>query len=80
MPSRVRADRGAENKLVSIYMILKRGLNRASFIWGSSVIQLFGLADTKHSLKDQLTTLALSAFGWRLARSLPDDGEASFIV
>ncbi|KAK7025803.1 hypothetical protein R3P38DRAFT_3316416 [Favolaschia claudopus] len=42
MPSRVRGDRGAENKAVSIYMIetLRKppvaGPNRASFIWGSS--------------------------------------------
>ncbi|KAK6991473.1 hypothetical protein R3P38DRAFT_2572217 [Favolaschia claudopus] len=35
MPSRMRGDRGAENKAVSVYMILRNGLNRASFIWGS---------------------------------------------
>ncbi|KAK6992373.1 hypothetical protein R3P38DRAFT_2386233, partial [Favolaschia claudopus] len=33
LPSRVRGDRGAENKKV---MILKRGLGRGSFIWSSS--------------------------------------------
>ena len=37
MPSRMRGDRGAENKAVSIYMILKNGLNRGSFVWGSCV-------------------------------------------
>jgi hypothetical protein len=36
IPSRVRGDRGPENKDVSILMILLRGLNRASFMWGSS--------------------------------------------
>ena len=37
VPSRVRGDRGGENRDVSILMILLRGLNRASFMWGSSV-------------------------------------------
>ncbi|KAF5340537.1 hypothetical protein D9758_015819 [Tetrapyrgos nigripes] len=36
MPSRVRGDRGGENRDVSILMILRRGANRGSFIWGSS--------------------------------------------
>lgn len=36
IPSRVRGDRGGENKDVSILMILLRGVNRASFMWGSS--------------------------------------------
>jgi hypothetical protein len=35
-PSRVRGDRGGENRDVSIVMILKRGPSRGSFIWGSS--------------------------------------------
>ena len=37
VPSRVRGDRGRENRDVSILMILLRGLNRASFMWGPSV-------------------------------------------
>ncbi len=37
VPSRVRGDRGGENWDVSILMILLRGLNRASFMWGPSV-------------------------------------------
>lgn len=36
VPSRVRGDRGGENRDVSILMTLVRGLNRASFMWGSS--------------------------------------------
>lgn len=36
MPSRVRGDRGWENKLVALLQILKRGHKRASFMWGSS--------------------------------------------
>ena len=34
-PSRVRADRGGENKQVSIWMIMHKGPGRASFMWGS---------------------------------------------
>ena len=37
VPSRVRGDHGGENRDVSILMILLRGLNRVSFMWGSSV-------------------------------------------
>lgn len=34
-PSRLRGDRGGENIDVSIWMIMYRGPNRASFMWGS---------------------------------------------
>jgi hypothetical protein len=34
-PSRCRGDRGGENLLVALFMIMKRGPNRASFMWGS---------------------------------------------
>jgi len=40
LPSRVRGDRGGENKKVSVYMILRRGLNRASYMWGKYVFNL----------------------------------------
>ena len=33
----MRGDRGGENRDVSILMILLRGSNRASFMWGPSV-------------------------------------------
>ena len=33
----MRGDRGGENRDVSILMILSRGINHASFMWGSSV-------------------------------------------
>lgn len=36
LPSRIRGDRGRENKLVALLIILLRGLHRASFMWGSS--------------------------------------------
>lgn len=36
MPSCLRGDRGWENKLVSILMIIKQGKGRGSFLWGSS--------------------------------------------
>jgi hypothetical protein len=35
LPSHVRGDRGGENKMVSVFMIMLRGLHRASFMWGS---------------------------------------------
>jgi hypothetical protein len=34
-PSRVRGDRGSENIDVSTWMIMYRGPNRASFMWGT---------------------------------------------
>ena len=33
-PSRLRGDRGGENVDVSVWMIMRRGQNRASFMWG----------------------------------------------
>ena len=34
VPSRIRGDRGAENLEVAVWMIMHRGPNRASFLWG----------------------------------------------
>jgi len=35
LPSRVRGDRGGENKDTAVLMIMARGPNRASFMWGT---------------------------------------------
>jgi hypothetical protein len=39
-PSRMRGDRGGENIEVAVWMIKRRGRNRASFMWGSYVTLL----------------------------------------
>ncbi|PPQ79843.1 hypothetical protein CVT24_003646 [Panaeolus cyanescens] len=36
-PSRVRGDQGGENRDVAVFMVLLRGNNRGSFMWGSSI-------------------------------------------
>jgi hypothetical protein len=33
-PSRLRGDRGSENVYIAVYMIIKKGPKRVSFIWG----------------------------------------------
>lgn len=35
VPLRARGDRGGENIEVSVWMIMKRGPNRGSFLWGT---------------------------------------------
>jgi hypothetical protein len=34
-PSRIRGDRGGENIDLAVWMVMYRGPNRASFMWGS---------------------------------------------
>jgi hypothetical protein len=38
VPLRVRGDRGGENIEVSVWMVVHRGPNRGSFLWGSYVL------------------------------------------
>lgn len=35
VPSRMRGDKGGENIEVSVWMVKRRGVGRASFMWGS---------------------------------------------
>lgn len=35
MPSRMRGDCGGENLELAVWMIVRNGANRASFMWGS---------------------------------------------
>lgn len=37
LPSRVRGDRGGENKKVAVYMVMRCGPGRGSFLWGRYV-------------------------------------------
>ena len=48
LPSRVRGDRGRENTEVSVRMIMTRGLQRASFMWGSYVFEFLEVASANN--------------------------------
>jgi hypothetical protein len=37
LPWRIRVDRGGENISIAVYMIMMRGRNRGSCLWGSLV-------------------------------------------
>jgi hypothetical protein len=78
LPSRVRADRGAENKKISVYMILARGLGRASFIWGSYVSVCCPQEVYSQLLIVQRTIPALNACGLRSDHNSHAGGERSF--
>jgi hypothetical protein len=80
LPSRVRGDRGAENKKVSVFMILVRGLGRASFMWGSYVlfINLQGI-HTDGVFLDPHTTRESNEFGLKSDPNLLGCGVLSFI-
>lgn len=63
-PSRCRGDRGGENVEVCVWMIMRRGANRASFMWGSCV----NFHDLDHhktdvGCVDQLGILESSGYG-----------------
>lgn len=75
LPSRGRGDRGGENKDVSVFLILARGPNRASFMWGSYV-PLFSLILLMLMFLHlaPLETPELSSSGSKLVHSLLADG------
>jgi hypothetical protein len=54
----MRGDRGGENTGVSVWMIMHRGPNRASFMWGSSVLSLlrYKPEDTHKNLRSTHNT------------------------
>ncbi|KAG6373519.1 hypothetical protein JVT61DRAFT_6157 [Boletus reticuloceps] len=75
LPSRVRGDHGGENLDVATFMIMRRGLNRASFIWGSyvtditpsSLTNLFRLRSTHNTCIERLWVEVSTQFArrWR---------------
>jgi hypothetical protein len=77
LPDRMRGDRGKENKDVSNFMILAKGPNRASFMWGRyeelgrNLIQV-------NFFSVQLITPVSSASGSRLAHISPANGVLFF--
>lgn len=75
-PSRVRGDRGGENMDLAIWMIMYRGANRASFMWGSYVLHLYSkLKGVVDIVLDLPIIHVLNVFGLRLAVISPVVGE-----
>jgi hypothetical protein len=80
LPSRVRGGRGGENKKVSMYMILRRGLNRASYMWGKCVsfISLL-MSCPPNKISDPQGTAGLKDSGSKLGHNLRSHGMAFFL-
>ena len=79
-PSRVRGDRGSENVDLCTWMIMYRGANRASFMWGTYVthnIRFDMLAYVILRSSGPLTTPASNACGVRQVATFAEVGGPS---
>jgi hypothetical protein len=69
-PYRVRGDRGSENVDLCTWMIMYRGPNRASFMWGTYVLCTVGNISTFSSKIGLPITPGLKGFGLRAGGTL----------
>jgi hypothetical protein len=76
-PSRMRGDRGGENTLLSVYMIMRKGLNRGSFLFGTYAFCLISFYNCSLLWVARQIIPALNAYGWRSVPSLAAGGKHS---